>query len=164
MPDLSIAVRARKSSALRRRHEHVKIDLRQIAKKIFAQALVRDEYRDNERNMQRIVGVFVQIRLEEILLETRQDYPHIEDAEQLMGKVAFRKTTFVSDPQLHTLSLLMKQKKKQESHYSTTAIAEHIIRSFNKSGKQYSVMATLDYGDILIVADSKESRKRSYTS
>lgn len=162
MPDSSIAVRARKASALRRWHEHVKTDLGRIVEKMYSQKPVsdadRDTYHDNERSMQRIVGAFVHVRLEGILSETRLDYPDIADTKLLMGKVAFRKTTFVSDSQIHTLSLLMKQ-TKQESHYSEAVISEYIVRSFNRSGKRYGVMATMDFGDIVIVADQRRSRR-----
>lgn len=160
MPDLSIAVRSKNASALRRWHKHVRIDLGRIAKKAYSQALVRDIYRDNERNMQRIVGAFVHVRLDQILFAARQDYPDVAGARQLIGRAVFRKVTFISDAQIHALALLMVQ-TRQESHYSTAKISDYIVRSFNKNRERYGVVAVIDFGDIVIMADPEVNRKES---
>lgn len=158
MTNLSLAVRTKEASVLRRWHKHVKISLGRIAKKAYSKPPVRDIHRDNEYNMQRIVSVFVQVRLEEILYAARQDYPHIRDAKQLIARMAFRKVTFISEGEIYVLSLLMTQ-TRQESHYSTAKISSFIVRSFNKNRGQYGVVAVMDFDDIVIVADPERSRR-----
>lgn len=168
MTNLSLDVRTKEVSALRRWHKRVKISLGRIAKTAFAKPLVRDThpddahrddvYRDNEYNMQHIVAPFVQVCLEDILYAARRRYPHITDTKQLIRRVVFNKPMIIKESQIYILAQLI-ESTGQKSHCTAGPISSYIVRSLNDNREEYGVVATVHFGAIVIAADTKISRK-----
>jgi|GEM_PF-2371041 len=157
MPDASTATLTKRASA-RRRRKNGDLDLERIVQGALSQSLTRDVYRDNKRYMQRIVGEFVRVRLEKVVLDARRDYPDETRVDRLIERMVFRKVQLVSSADIHVLHLQMVQ-MKQDTHFTTQKITEYIIRSFNKNRKQYGVVAVLHFADIVITADLEASRE-----
>lgn len=152
MPESLVTPLEKESPARRRRRKNGDFDLERITEEVLAGELKPDEHLWNKKNMQRLVGELIKVRLERIMSEVRQSYEDITDARSLIERMAFRKETLVTNAQISTLAQEL-QVLRQRSFCTEEAITKYIIRSFNKNRQKYGIVAKIDFGDIVIIPD-----------